>query len=123
MEHHLSYEEQLLFFKERGMQGIEPDTADFEKQLNTLKIIGYYKLKQYSYTFWNRKSLKYEEIQFNDLVKRYYRDQQLKQEIFQAIGDIETALNNEISYILGKKDPYLYLDFKHGVKVKGEINI
>ncbi|MDB6256895.1 Abi family protein [Lactobacillus amylovorus] len=78
MEHHLSYEEQLLLFKERGMQGIEPDTADFEKQLNTLKIIGYYKLKQYSYTFWNRKSLKYEEIQFNDLVKRYYRDQQLK---------------------------------------------
>ena len=69
MEHHLSYEEQLLLFKERGMQGIEPDTADFEKQLNTLKIIGYYKLKQYSYTFWNRKSLKYEEIQFNNLVK------------------------------------------------------
>ncbi|WP_224430007.1 hypothetical protein [Lactobacillus amylovorus] len=40
MEHHLSYEEQLLLFKERGMQGIEPDIADFEKQLNTLKIIG-----------------------------------------------------------------------------------
>ena len=40
MEHHLSYEEQLLLFKERGMQGIEPDTADFEKQLNTLKIKG-----------------------------------------------------------------------------------
>lgn len=37
MEHHFSYEEQLLLFKERGMQGIEPDTADFEKQLNTLK--------------------------------------------------------------------------------------
>lgn len=119
MEHHLSYEEQLLLFKERGMQGIEPDTADFEKQLNTLKIIRYYKLKQYSYTFWNRKSLKYEEIQFNDLVKRYYRDQQLKQEIFQAIGDIETALNNEISYILGKKDPYLYLDFKQWCQSKG----
>lgn len=31
---------------------------------------------------------------------------------FQAIGDIETALNNEISYILGEKDPYLYLDFE-----------
>lgn len=119
MEHHLSYKEQIMLFKRKGMQGINPDTSNFNKQINTLKIIGYYKLKQYAYTFWNREEQKYEGISFDDLVKRYYRDQKLKREIFQAIGDIETALNNEISYILGKNDPYLYLDFERWCQNRG----
>lgn len=116
MEQHLSYKEQLLLFKYRGMMGIDEDS---EQQINTIKIIGYYKLKQYSYVFWNKEIKRYENISFNSLVKRYYRDQSLKHEIFQAIGDIETALNNEISYILGKDDPYLYLNFDKWCQIRG----
>lgn len=112
MEQHLTYSEQLNLFKERGIAGIDLESNKFKKQVNTIKIIGYYKLKQYAYVFWNEDLNKYEGISFDNLVKRYYRDQRLKQEIFQAIGDIETALNNEISYVLGKRDPYLYLDFE-----------
>ena len=112
MEHHLSYVDQVLLFKKKGITGIDQNSIKFEKQVNTLKIIGYYKLKQYSYAFWDHDNNEYMGISFDELVKRYYRDQRLKQEIFQAIGDIETALNNEISYILGKTDPYLYLDFE-----------
>lgn len=112
MEHHLSYVDQVLLFKKKGITGIDQNSIKFEKQVNTLKIIGYYKLKQYSYAFWDHDNNQYMGISFDELVKRYYRDQRLKQEIFQAIGDIETALNNEISYILGKTDPYLYLDFE-----------
>lgn len=118
-EHHLSYVDQMMLFKRRGIQGIEPGTDEFKKQVNTLKIIGYYKLKQYAHAFWNKREQKYNEIKFNDLVKRYYRDQRLKHEIFQAIGDIETALNNQISYILGREDPYLYLDFEKWCQNRG----
>ena len=99
MEHHLSYVDQVLLFKKKGITGIDQNSIKFEKQVNTLKIIGYYKLKQYSYAFWDHDNNQYMGISFDELVKRYYRDQRLKQEIFQAIGDIETALNNEISYI------------------------
>lgn len=119
MEHHLSYEKQLLLFKKRGMRGIKLNTDNFDKQLNTLKIIGYYKLKQYSYTFWDKTHQQYKNITFDELVTKYYRDQKLKYEIFQAIGDIETALNNEISYVLGRDDPYLYLNFENWCQNRG----
>lgn len=52
MEHHLSYVDQVLLFKKKGITGIDQNSIKFEKQVNTLKIIGYYKLKQYSYAFW-----------------------------------------------------------------------
>lgn len=116
MEQHLSYKEQLLLFKKRGITGIDENS---KQQINTIKIIGYYKLKQYSYVYWNKESKTYEELSFSNLVNRYYRDQSLKHEIFQAIGDIETALNSGISYILGKDDPYLYLDFNKWCQTRG----
>lgn len=116
MEQHLSYKEQLLLFKKRGIKDIDENS---EQQINTIKIIGYYKLKQYSYVFWNKESKIYENLTFGNLVNRYYRDQSLKHEIFQVIGDIETALNSEISYILGKDDPYLYLDFNKWCQIRG----
>lgn len=119
MEQHLSYEEQLLLFKQRGVEGIDPTNSDFNKQIKTLKVLGYYKLKQYAIPFWNKEENKYQKITYNNLVKRYYRDQQLKQAIFQSISDIETALNNEISYILGRDDPYLYLTFEYWCQTRG----
>lgn len=35
------------------------------------------------------------------------------------IGDIETSLNNEISYILGKSGPYSYLNFENWCQNRG----
>lgn len=113
MEHHLTYQEQLKLFKKKGITGIDEND---EKQVNTIKVIGYYKLKQYAYVFWDKDSKQYKNISFTNLIKRYYRDQSLRHEVFQAIGDIETAFNSEISYILGEVDPYLYLNLKNGVK-------
>lgn len=117
MEHHLTYQEQLKLFKKRGITGIDEND---EKQINTIKIIGYYKLKQYAYVFWDKDSKQYKNISFTNLIKRYYRDQSLRHEVFQAIGDIETAFNSEISYILGEVDPYLYLKFEEWCQIRGK---
>lgn len=53
------------------------------------------------------------------MIRKYHLDQKLKHEIFQVIGDIETSLNNEISYILGKSGPYSYLDFESWCQNRG----
>lgn len=45
------------------------------------------------------------------MVDRYHRDQALKQEVFQIITDVETTINSQIVDVLGKYDPYDYLDF------------
>lgn len=51
MEHHLSYKDQLLLLKRRGIAGIDQNDSQFDKQVNALKVIGYYRLKQYAYVF------------------------------------------------------------------------
>lgn len=102
----------LTLFKSRNMQGIdETNEITYQKNINTIQTIGYYKLKQYGYPFYNKETLTYSNISFKQLVDRYYRDQALKQEIFQIITDIETAINNQIANVLGEAGPYDYLSF------------
>lgn len=102
----------LALFKSRNMQGIDKSNEKiYKKNINTIQTIGYYKLKQYGYPFYNKETSTYSSISFKQLVDRYYRDQALKQEIFQVITDIETAVNNQIVNILGKNGPYDYLSF------------
>lgn len=112
LTHHLSYDEQLQLFKDRGMDGIANFSSSHHSDQNrSIRTIGYYKLKQYTYPFWNQDSNKYSHITYDQVIKRYYQDQQLKQCLFQAIGDIEASINSSIAYVLGKKDPWSYTDF------------
>lgn len=103
----LSPEELLALFKERGIFDANPT----KKNISSINTIGYYKLKQYAYVFWDNQTEQYTGLRFVDLVKRYYRDQALKQVVFQIITDIECALNVQIANTLGKKRSYEYLKF------------
>lgn len=102
----------LLLFQERKMGGIVgEDNHDFIKNQNTIDKIGYYKIKQYSFPFYDENALEYHDITFKQLIDRYYRDQALKQEIFQIITDIEASIDSKIADVLGEYDPYEYLNF------------
>lgn len=71
------------------------------------------------YIFWDNKQKKYQNISYDEIIKRYYRDQQLKQAVFQAIGDIEASLNTTIAHVLGKKSPTAYLNFSSWCQTDG----
>lgn len=101
-----SYEELLLIFKDRNMKGIDEDSL---KNIKAIQTIGYYKIKEYGYPFFDRNLGIYPKLSFKEVIDRYYRDQSLKQEIFQIITDIEASLNSQLSNVLGEKDSYDYL--------------
>lgn len=103
----LKSEELLALFRERGISDARPT----KKNISSINTIGYYKLKQYAYAFWSEEINQYVCLNFGDLVNRYYRDQALKQVIFQIITDIECALNVQIANVLGEEGPYEYLKF------------
>jgi abortive infection bacteriophage resistance protein len=73
MEHHLLYKDQLLLLKRRCIAGIDQNDIQFDKQVNALKVIGYYRLKQYAYVFWNNQNNCYEDINFHDLIRKYQK--------------------------------------------------
>lgn len=121
----LKYVDQLCLFKLRGISGIDLQIVDekdsdagrhkreeHQRKLHTVKMIGYYELKRYAYPFWDSVAKKYTNLSFSDLVARYYRDKNLRQNVLHAIEDIEIALNAQIAYVLGNKyGPLGYLDF------------
>ena len=117
----LRYIDQLALFKMRNVTGISlsiHNTSALEidrlhKQLTTISTIGYYSLKNYSVPYFNRPKNRYEDLSFDKLVAKYYRDKHLKQAVLHAIEDIETTLNTKIASVLGKKyGAYGYLDFR-----------
>lgn len=117
----LRYIDQLALFKLRGIKGISLDVHNvntqildeqLRKQLNTISTVGYYNLKNYARPYLNSSTKKYENLTFNGLVARYYRDKHLKQAVLHAIEDIETTLNTKIANVLGEYGPYGYLDFR-----------
>lgn len=109
----LKYEEQLDLFSKRGMKGIvSGDSYEAKKQIKTVSTIGYYNLKSYAYPFYDKSNKKYNGISFNDVVTRYYRDKRLKQNVLQAIEDIEVTLNTKIAFYLGENyGAYGYKNF------------
>ncbi|QNQ81084.1 Abi family protein [Lactobacillus sp. PV034] len=116
----LRYIDQLALFKLRGIQGISlkvhhsstRELIELNKQLNTISTLGYYNLKNYAEPYLNNSTKNYENLYFNDLIARYYRDKHLKQAVLHAIEDIETTLNTKIAHVLGEYSPYGYLDFR-----------
>ena len=117
----IRYIDQLALFKLRGMTGINlsihnknaKEVSHLVKQLKTISTLGYYNLKNYALPYYDSESSSYQNIHFDDLVARFYRDKHLKQAVLHAIEDIETTLNTKISNVLGRKyGPYGYLDFR-----------
>lgn len=99
----LSISEQLDRLKERGL-GLK--SADKERDLHSVEVVGYYKLKEFAYpfSFMNEEgNLRYSNITFSELVTRYYQDKNLRIYLLHMIEDIEVTLNNRLSYLLGEK--------------------
>lgn len=59
---HLNFEEQLLLFKQRKMGGIDRNSDEFKCQVNSVKTIEYYNLKQYAYMFYDKEIKQYDDI-------------------------------------------------------------
>lgn len=57
--------------------------------------------------------LKYSNITFDDIVKRYYQDKNLRINLLHAIEKIEVSIKRNVSYILGSRyGAFGYLDFE-----------
>lgn len=111
----LKLEDQLDLFEKRGMI-----LTDQKKNLEKLKHISYYRLKDFAAPYGHITMygevpvLKYCDITFDDVVNRYYRDKNLRINLFHAIEKIEVSLKRNISYLLGSKyGAYGYLDFSN----------
>lgn len=122
----LEYSKQLELFSERGMQfkySFEDhdiqQRADYIKNLQTISTLGYYQLKDYAYPYLRNE--RYEDISFDEIVARYYRDKRLRNAVEHAIEDIETTLNTRIAFLLGEKyGPFGYLDFRKWCQTSGK---
>lgn len=82
----LKLEDQLDLFEKRGMI-----LTDKKKNLEKLKHISYYRLKDFAAPYGHITMygevpvLKYCDITFDDVVNRYYRDKNLRINLFHAI--------------------------------------
>lgn len=136
----MSYEDQLDLLIARGLA-----VTDRPKALDYLQRIGYYRLSGYWFPFRERSGLlvlldehgckptkkKRQEVTialdsfrtgatFENAVKLYVFDKQLRLLVMDALERIEIALRVDISHTLGKFDPFAYLrpdlfheDFSH----------
>ena len=109
----LKVEDQLDLFFRRGMI-----LTDKKKHLEKMKHISYYRLKEFAQPYSKVTMygeipvIRYADISFDDVVKRYYQDKNLRIHLMHAIEKIEVSLKRNLSYILGKKyGAYGYLDF------------
>lgn len=107
----LSFDEQMSLLEERGMT---TNPKDVEK----LKVIGYYRIKQFAAplaikTVIDRKTIyDYSGVLFSDVLKRYYQDKNLRIHLLHAIEKIEVAMKTWVAYILGDQyGAFGYLDF------------
>lgn len=109
----LKIEDQLDLFYRRGVF-----ITDKNKALEKLKHISYYRLKDFAkpyssiIMYGNVPVLKYSNITFEDIVKRYYQDKNLRIHLLHAIEKIEVSIKRNISFILGNRyGSYGYLEF------------
>lgn len=88
-------DEQIALLESRGMVF----DCDIEKVKETLLDIGYYRLGFYSYYFQDKKSHKFiTEVNFNDIIKLYYFDFDLKMLILRHIYRIEVHFRTQFLY-------------------------
>lgn len=100
----LTFEEQAMLLENRGMI-----IDDKKRAIEKLENIGYYKLKEFAYPLSkviknenNDKIRVYDNVNFNDVITRYYQDKNLRLALLHAIEKIEVSLKTRISYVLGE---------------------
>ncbi|WP_018293668.1 Abi family protein [Mariprofundus ferrooxydans] len=112
-----SFEEQLAMLKCRGMV-----VSDEAKAINYLERLGYYRLSGYWYPFREivfRKQesgkISYQRLdnfvagtQFQDAVRLYVYDKQLRLLASDALERIEVAIRTGIAHLLGERDTFAY---------------
>lgn len=109
----LTFEDQLSLLQSRGMKVSKRD-------VNKLKIIGYYRIKQFAAPLANKNNSNkhtyddYSGVNFSDVLTRYYQDKNLRIHLLHAIEKIEVALKTRLSFILGNSyGPFGYLNFSN----------
>lgn len=104
----LSFEQQLISLKNKGMQ-VDNDAA----AISYLERIGYYRLSGYWYPFrrFDEKSINQrlglflDDTHFQHIVALYVFDKKLRLLAIDALERIEMAVRVDIAHTLGKKDP------------------
>lgn len=106
----LKFEQQIELFEKRGMV-----IEDKEKNTKKLQFINYYKLKELAYPFYkiNEDGERfYENITFEEVIKRYYQDKHIRLSVLECTEKIEVAFKTRFCHLLGKKyGPKGYLKF------------
>lgn len=94
--------------------------SDRERDLLSIRTIGYYKLKEFAMPFnisgksEDGSNIQFSGIDFGELVTRYYQDKNLRINLLHAIESIEVYLQNELAYVLGSKyGAFGYLRFSN----------
>lgn len=111
---HLAYQEQMQKFISRGMK-----SNDVEKDARKLQNISYYKLKETARVFAKitktdgEPSIDYQGVYFDEILKRFYQDKNLRLHLLHAIEEIEISIKTKLAYILGRDNysAFGYLDF------------
>lgn len=105
----LDYSQQLQRLIDLGIK-----SSTEERDILSLKTIGYYKLKEFAHPFMVRNPdiEHYDGLSFEALVKRYFQDKNLRMQVLHAIESIEVAVDSQIANVLGEKyGAFGYLNF------------
>lgn len=109
----LSIEKQLELFASRGLL-----INDFERNKEKLRHISYYRLKEFARPYakvemaGDTSVISYQSVSFDDMVKRYYQDKNLRIHLLHAIEKVEVSLKRHLSFILGNRyGAFGYLEF------------
>lgn len=111
---HKSFEEQLELLKKRNLI-----ISNEKYVLTKLQHINYYRLSAYFLPFQHPKNSENKNkflpnTTFEDIIKLYYFDTELRKIIFEAIEVIEIYLRTQIAYYHSKSyDAFGYLDIKN----------
>ncbi|UBH12411.1 Abi family protein [Macrococcus armenti] len=113
---HLNVQQQLDLFASRGMI-----ISDNESAITKIENIGYYKLKEFAFPLSKvvkdeagNNVRRYDGVNFNDVITRYYQDKNLRIWLLHAIEKIEVSLKTKISFILGETHgAFGYLNFSN----------
>lgn len=107
----LSSEELLNLFKNRGMQ---VDDRDIDK----INHINYYKLKEFAHPLSKHRKIdgivqvSYEGVSFEDVLRRYYQDKNLRIYLIHAIEQVEVSIKTTLSHEMGLRyGAFGYLNF------------
>lgn len=102
--------EQVELLKKRGMK-----IENQEKAEEVLSFINYYKIKEFTLSFYDKEKEMYtKNISFDEILTKFYENKNLRMDLLRLTEKIELSLKTKISYILGEKLGALgYLKFNN----------